>query len=124
MSDSQVMWDDVNKLKAYDILFLSCEGDQYPATKPQTSLQAVHDYADLGGRVFASHWHNVWIEGDSQGTGTGQRPQVWPNIATWSNGGSTTDPTTDLIDEVANGKGVSFANWMLNVGGSTARDLA
>jgi hypothetical protein len=73
-------------------------------------------YADLGGRVFASHWHNIWIEGSTQGGGT-QAPAVWSGptgVATWNNSG-TSFGTPDTIDEVSNPKGKSFATWMLNV---------
>jgi hypothetical protein len=121
MSDAAAFWSDVNKLKAYDIVIFSCEGDQHPETKPQGAMDAVKAYADLGGRVFMSHWHNIWIEGSTQGGGN-QAPAVWPTIATWSNGGNTPDPVTDLIDETNNPKGMSFATWMLNVMGSTTRD--
>jgi hypothetical protein len=120
-SSATNFWNDVNNLKAYDIVILSCEGAQNPGTKPQTALDAMKMYADLGGRVFASHWHNIWIEGATQG-GNGQKPAIWPSIATWSNGGNTSDPVTDLIDETNNPKGSSFATWMLNVMGSTTRD--
>ncbi len=34
--------------------------------KPQAALDAMKEYADLGGRVFASHWHNIWIAGQFQ----------------------------------------------------------
>jgi len=114
-------WNDVNNLKPYDIVILSCEGAQNPGTKPQAALDAMKAYADYGGRVFASHWHNIWIEGSTQGGGN-QKPAVWPTIATWSNAGNTPDPVTDYIDEVNNPKGSSFATWMLNVMGSTVRD--
>ncbi|MFN0253353.1 MAG: carboxypeptidase-like regulatory domain-containing protein [Kofleriaceae bacterium] len=117
------LWNDVNKLKNYDIVFLSCEGAQNAGTKPQTSLDAMKAYADLGGRVFASHWHNIWISGHWNGTGDGQRPAVWGGqtiaaggIADWNNGGTLGSP--DLIDEQGHPKGVSFATWMENVGGS------
>jgi len=117
-SDSP-FWADAAKLKAYDIVILSCEGGQNPNTKPQAALDAMKAYADFGGRVFASHWHNIWIGGAFQGGGA-QKPAVWDTIATWNNGA---DPgTTDLIDEVNNAKGASFATWMLNVQGSTVRD--
>ncbi len=114
-------WSDVANLKPYDIVILSCEGAQNGQTKPQAALDAMKAYADLGGRVFASHWHNIWIEGDTE-DGTGQKPAVWPGIATWSNGGNLNDPATDIIDEANNPKGSSFATWMLNVMGSTTRD--
>jgi hypothetical protein len=116
------LWSDAAKLKEYDIVFFSCEGNQNPATKPQASMDAVKAYADLGGRVFASHWHNIWIEGATQG-GNGQRPAVWTEVATWTNAGNTTNPTINLIDEdeTHNKKGKSFAEWMVNVGGSTVR---
>jgi hypothetical protein len=120
-ADSKTLWGTVDKLKAYDIVILSCEGGQHPETKPQTAMNALKAYADLGGRVFMSHWHNIWIEGSTQGGGT-QKPAVWTGIATWSNGGNTADPATDIIDEMNNPKGASFATWMLNVMGSTIRD--
>ena len=120
------LWNDVNKLKTYDITFLSCEGAQNPGTKTQVAMDAMKAYADLGGRIFASHWHNIWIEGatDVVAGNVGQFPAVWagPNntgVATWNNSG-TTFATPDTIDEVNNPKGKSFATWMLNVMGSPA----
>jgi hypothetical protein len=79
-------------------------------------------YADIGGRVFASHWHNIWIGGAtwaSFGVFT-QTPAVWSSIATWALE-SGAGPI-DLIDEVGNPKGAAFATWMLNVMGSTTLD--
>ena len=42
----------------------SCEGGNTRLAKPQSAMQAVHDYAGSGGRVFMSHWHNIWIGGE------------------------------------------------------------
>jgi hypothetical protein len=115
------LWNTVAKLKTYDITFLSCEGAQNPGSKLQPALDAMKAYADLGGRVFASHWHNIWIEGSTQGGGT-QAPAVWSGpagVATWNNS-STQFSSADSIDEASNPKGKSFATWMLNVMGSPA----
>src|SRR5262249_37563896 len=69
-------WDKLADLTKYDIVILSCEGSQPSATRaPNTSLKAVYDYANMGGRVFLSHWHNYWIE---------KAPQVWPSIVTFT----------------------------------------
>ena len=72
-ADSQNLWNPtlpytggVDTMKAYDIMLLSCEGVtslSYPAAKPQAAMDAVKAYADLGGRIFLSHWHHHWIEG-------------------------------------------------------------
>ena len=121
LTDATPFWSAAASLEAYDIVILSCEGAQNPQTKPQAALDAMKAYADAGGRVFASHWHNIWIEGSTQGGGN-QAPAVWPGIATWSNGGNLNNGTIDLIDEANNPKGPSFATWMLNVMGSTTRD--
>ena len=118
-ANSTAMWNDVTTLKPYDIVILSCEGDQYPQTKSQMALDAAKAYADLGGRIFLSHWHNIWIEGSTQGGGN-QKPAIWPTLATWNNSGTTFTTPPDRIDEVANPKGMAFATWMLNVGGSPA----
>jgi hypothetical protein len=119
LSSATPFWATTPSLSAYDIVILSCEGDQNPGTKPQSSLDALKGYADAGGRVFASHWHNIWIGGGFQ-HGSPQSPAVWNNIATWT--ANDGNPTLDLIDEQSNPKGAAFATWMLNVGGSTVRD--
>jgi hypothetical protein len=124
-ADSRTLWGSVDKLKSYDIVILSCEGGQHPDTKLQSHMDALKAYADLGGRVFLSHWHNVWISGAGvlQGGGN-QAPAVWsgPNgVATWGEGPNITGP--DIIDEINNPKGMSFATWMLNVMGSTQRGV-
>jgi hypothetical protein len=119
-ADSKMLWNAAATLKPYDIVILSCEGGQYPQTKSQDAMDALKAYADLGGRVFLSHWHNIWVEGSTEGGGN-QAPAVWPEVATWSNGGNLADGTIDVIDEVNNPKGMSFATWMLNVSGSSTR---
>jgi hypothetical protein len=135
LSSATPFWGGTNgtpaTLNNYDIVMLSCECGQNPGTKPQPALDAMKAYADAGGRVFASHWHNIWIGGAWDGGGT-QAPAIWagpintgnktgaPGIAGWKD---SNDPgTPDIIDEVNNPKGVSFATWMLNVMGSTVRD--
>ncbi|HTR53626.1 MAG TPA: hypothetical protein VMJ10_23190 [Kofleriaceae bacterium] len=131
-SDSQALWGtstagDKGKLSNYDIVILSCEGEQAANTKSQNAMNNMKAFADVGGRVFMSHWHNVWIEGSTQDTTNGtQKPMVWPAIATYSDN-SRPDPgngTIDTIDETDNPKGPSFASWMLDpaVTGSTTRD--
>jgi hypothetical protein len=117
MTSATNLWDDVNKLKAYDIVVLSCEGGQMGTMKDQGDLNAMRDYAGLGGRVFASHWHNVWL-GGYWNTNGGNDPtpdpviQEWRDLAVWNNLNPNPNPPIDVIDEVQNPKGVSFATWM------------
>jgi hypothetical protein len=125
---------------------LSCEGDQlidaaFGATvgvndKPQTSLQALHDYAGVGGRVFMSHWHNVWISGDRRNPPPDPNYGMadWKGIFNWAFGASQTNAsqitTVDestvvppaVIGGLPNPKGTSFATWLVNVGASTIRN--
>src|SRR4029079_3794721 len=73
--------------------------------------QAVKDFADAGGRVFGSHWHNAWVfEG----------PAPWPTVAKHSSGAHGFDTDITATIETNFPKGKAFADWMLNVGGSTA----
>jgi hypothetical protein len=125
MAAATTLWSDVNKLKDYDIVILSCEGSQRATTKPQTSLDAMKAYADLGGRVFMSHWHNIWISGEWSGTDVNTRPAAYGGrtiatggIADWRDDGTLGSP--DQVDEGAHAKGPSFATWLENVGASPA----
>lgn len=115
-------WSSQTNLDNYDIVILSCEGEQNPDTKPQGAMDAMKAYADAGGRVFMSHWHNIWLEGATTGGGMGQAPQVWTGVAQFNDSGAAFFGDEDRIDEGGNPKGNSFATWMLNVGGSAMRD--
>jgi hypothetical protein len=118
-TNSKALWNNLDTLKSYDIVILSCEGGQYATTKKQTDMDNLKAYADFGGRVFLSHWHNVWISGDYTNSDNGQSPAVWGGkdggIATWTNGTNFGNAITDVIDEVNNPKGKSFADWMKGV---------
>lgn len=105
----QQFWSDINKMKKYDVLLLSCEGAEYPENKPATALQALQDYTSLGGRVFASHFHYYWLE---------DGVQPFPTVATWNHAAWPPNPYPTLID-MSFPKGAAFAEWLVNVGGST-----
>ncbi len=98
-------------LTGYDAVLFACEGAQNIGTKSVTARQNVLTYTSAGGRVFASHWHNVWLQ---------QGPAPWPTIATWNFG---TDPASPLISTVDTTftKGGILADWLLIVGASTTK---
>ncbi len=107
--DAEELWATVDSLKAYDVVLMACEGGQNIDAKPMPSRQAVQDYANLGGRLFFSHWHNVWLE---------QGPGEWPTIATWDFQNDPPEPYTGVIDQTFP-KGQALASWLLSVMGST-----
>jgi len=110
------LWNSVDKLKQYDIAMLSCECSQRADEKPQSAMDAMKAYADFGGRLFLSHYHNVWIGGEKNVPT--HAPAVWPTIATCNT--DTSVSGIDIIDQVHNPKGASFATWLVNVLGSTS----
>jgi hypothetical protein len=122
------VWGSVDTLKKYDMTFLSCEGGQTPGTKPQTAIDAMVAYANLGGRVFASHWHNIWISGDrrnydTNATNDGVTNAAWSTLAHYDfDAGQDESTQLAIIDEVNNPKGVSFAKWLDNVGATPTHD--
>jgi hypothetical protein len=115
LSPASALWSDANKMKNYDMMLFSCECGPYPEQKTQPMMDALKTYADMGGRVFLSHYHSVWIEGEKDVPT--HAPAVWPGVATCNiddyNSG------TGVIDQVNNPKGAAFAQWMTNVQGST-----
>jgi hypothetical protein len=113
-------WESLDNLKKYDIVVLSCEGDQgehnFPGTngpnygKTTTARQAMVDYAALGGRIFASHWHNYWLE-------AAPAMSMWPTVATFNHQSDLNGITADI--DMSFPKGMAMAEWLVNVGGST-----
>ncbi len=117
------LWATTDSLMKYDITILSCEGDSYASEKPPAVREAMYNYESLGGRVFASHWHNIWFE---------QGPAPVPTTGTWNTRmpnpagkpGSDQDRNGDDTPQLATinqtfPKGAALAKWLMNVGAST-----
>jgi hypothetical protein len=102
-------WDDPEAFKRYDMVILSCEGAQFATEKKQPARDALVAYANMGGRVFASHWHNIWLEGSS-----------WSNVATFINTQDSFDAYTGEVN-TSFPKGNALADWLYNVMASPTR---
>jgi hypothetical protein len=123
------VWGDLDKLKTYDIVVLSCEGQENPATKPTATLQALYDYAKVGGRVFTSHYHHYWFSHSPVAEVSA--------LADWVNDGTCTgaactfprepDPnnpagTGYVVNATVNAsfpKGAAMKDWLKNTGSLT-----
>jgi hypothetical protein len=117
------LWSTQDQLMPYDITLLSCEGAETYNANPA----ALEAYLDVGGRVFASHFHYAWFSGPlaSAGTNMYTAPADWgTNLATWQAdmGGGGMGPIGGIIDTTLNGstmpfpKGVALQQWLTNVG--------
>ena len=116
---AQPFWDSLDNLKKYDVVVLSCEGadgqHSFPNDPPNyaksaTARQAMTDYAALGGRIFASHWHNYWLE-------AAPAMSMWPTVATFNHQADLNDITADI--DMTFPKGMALADWLLKLGDST-----
>jgi hypothetical protein len=110
-TEASAWWNSAANLRRYDIILHSCEGlePQDTNNKSAAALQALFEYANAGGRVFASHWHNYWIE---------RGPAPWPTVAAFDH---RTDPMGAFIGTIDTSftKGREFSSWMQTVGAST-----
>jgi hypothetical protein len=102
------LWNSTESLMQYDIVLLSCEGQE----ALRMNQQALYDYASAGGRVFASHFHYSWFNSG---------PYASENLAEWMSGSNDIgDINGNIVTMLANGqpfpKGVALAEWLENVG--------
>jgi hypothetical protein len=107
-ADAQTLWGSSASLDAYDVVLMACEGQTNAGTKPAAALQAMSDFENAGGRVFASHWHDYWFE---------DGPAPLPSTGSWTD---LTQPPPDPSDGVIDTsfpKGLAFHDWLSNVGG-------
>lgn len=106
------LWNDAKLMSAYDIVALSCEGAEHNENK--TNMQAMHDYAEAGGRVFGTHFHYTWLKNGPQAD--------WQGVATWQPGMGGASGKGYNVNETFP-KGKSFAKWLVNVGASSTEGL-
>jgi hypothetical protein len=98
------LWNNLAELMKYDMLINSCECSTYETNK--TAPDTLRQYADMGGRIFGSHYHYTW--------GRTLIPQ-WAPAAQWTGGGSSSTP--DLVD-TTHPDGMAFSKWLMAVGAS------
>ncbi len=102
------LWDSASTLMPYDIVLLACDATQDPSDKPPEALQAMYDYTAAGGRVFASHWNNYFLE---------KGPDPFPATGDWDHQPDLPNPITAQVD-MTFPKGQALGDWLMNVGAS------
>jgi len=107
--DAEELWSSVESLRRYDVVLLSCEGDKgYDDNKPDAAFEAMFEYTNLGGRVFASHWHQLWLQ---------RGPEPFPEIADFVDEDDLNEVTADVVTSFPKGKALS--EWLVNVDASS-----
>jgi hypothetical protein len=101
---STVLHGSLDEMKKYDLLINSCECSEHNENK--TAPDLLKQYADLGGRVFGSHFHYTWSK---------NLIPSWQSTASWVAGSNT---TPDLVD-TSHPSGMALAQWLVTVGAST-----
>jgi hypothetical protein len=113
---SQGLWASQPDLMPFDITLLTCEGEETRGM----NQQALYDYAQAGGRVFASHFHYSWFN-------TG--PFAAQNLAMWTRTAETypVDPDANIETTLPGGqmfpRGIAMKQWLANVGALTNGEL-
>jgi hypothetical protein len=100
------LWANKSALEAYDMVILSCECGENNQTKPAAGMQALHDWLDEGGKVFASHYHYTWFKNSPA--------KDFNNVASWLTSGIASGSGNYDLDTTFP-KGVTFHDWLANV---------
>jgi hypothetical protein len=118
----QYLWNRDASMTPYDVVLLSCEGNETSFLNDAGRL-VLSDYANNGGRVFASHYHYSWF------TPSGPFSTLTPPLATWQTatvgyvGTPTSAYNADIVTTLPNGmpfpEGVAMKQWLQNVGALT-----
>ena len=117
LRDIDQLWASVTSMRKYDVVLMACEGASGEAesrTAPQYA--AVRGYADMGGRIFGSHYHNGWIRSED-----GEPNEGYPQVVRFASGAhelTVTPPATGypLQIDTSFPKGVAFRDWLVAVG--------
>lgn len=103
---AQSLWSSAAELSRYDMVILSCECSEYDADKGPPAPSALQQFADTGGRVFASHYHYTWFK---------DLVPAWAQTASWGDAPSSPPNTIDRTFP----KGKALADWLQLVAPTT-----
>ncbi len=100
---ANTLYDTPDHLNLYDAVILACEGGEY--NKGAGINQALVDYSNRGGRVFATHFSYAYLQFADAATN-------WPNVVQfWNHAAYPASPMTTLINRTFP-KGDNFAKWL------------
>jgi hypothetical protein len=100
-SESQ-LWGTQPAINAYDMVFFACQGQA--TTEPQQAKDILVNYANSGGRIFATHYSYAWLYDNGPfATTANWNVDQMPNFAS--------DPGTGVIDTTFP-EGLALANWL------------
>jgi len=111
------------ELAKYDMVLFECVGNRFP--KSATNQQYVIDYANAGGRVFATHFSYVWLTDSDGNTGTNTGPKPWSLTADWDVNQGNLASVVGVVDQTVQGdpatqaRRIAFSQWLQLVGAST-----
>ena len=114
LANATTLWATGTSLSSYDQVMLACESAQQPATQPQTAVDGMKTYADSGGRVYLSHWQNLWIAGQINGGIIG----AWPTVASWNFNASTVSGSKTATINATFVQGKTLEDWLFATGAS------
>ncbi len=99
-----LLWNDVQTLMKYDMTLFPCSS---VASGDPVAMKNVFDYANAGGRVFATDLSYPWIE---------DAPEPFPATSQWIPWtGIGADPLPALVDQ-SFPKGQALAEWLQELG--------
>jgi len=101
---AQSLWTDVNKLKKYDMVILSCECNEALANKT-AAMPAMTEYLKAGGRIFTTDFMYTWYR---------DTPDAQFKSATTISGGAPLGGNPMALD-VSFPKGKALSEWMKTV---------
>jgi hypothetical protein len=102
------LWGQQSYIDPYDMVFFPCQGSQLDESSKYQNY--VIDFANAGGRVFATHYSYIWLYNDAPFSGT----------ANWDNNQAVPNDQTGTINQTFP-KGLLFAQWLQYVGASTTQ---
>jgi hypothetical protein len=104
------LWNDLESLSRYDVVLMSCDGERDNlANKSERSFQAMYDYLNQGGRVFGSHYQDVWLE---------HGPAPLQSLAEFKNQTDLGTVSAQVVTTFP--KGQALSEWLSNTGASSS----
>jgi len=118
------LWASEQSFESYDIVLLACEGDtDDPDAQTDGGLggllgggksnvtkvgkQALHDWLDLGGKVFATHFHYTWFQNG---------PPDFQAVADWKGYSLGTGTCNNCAIDTSFQGGMDFDAWLMAAG--------